>query len=565
MKNYIQEYNRWLEQCSQSYYVDQDIIDELNKINGQEDKIEDAFYKDLTFGTGGLRAVIGAGTNRLNVYTVAKATQGLANYINSLDGESKSVAVSYDSRIKSDLFAKVTCSVLAANGIKVHIFKKLMPTPCLSYAVRQLHCDAGVMITASHNPAEYNGYKVYGSDGCQITTEAAKAIFEKIEKVDIFDSINFQDYLEGIETSEIMYIDDSLLDAFVDEVKSQSVLYGDHINRNCKIVYTPLNGTGLKPVMKALKESGYHNITVVKEQEKPDGNFPTCPFPNPEVKDAMKLGIEYAQKEDADLLIATDPDCDRCGIAVKDKDGQFRLLTANETGLILFDYICKQRIKHNMMPDEPVMMKTIVTNDLAEKIANHYSVKTINVLTGFKFIGEQIGKLEEQYKEDSYIFGFEESYGYLTGTYVRDKDGVNAVFMISEMYSYYQTQGISLLEQLENIYKEFGYCLTTQHTYKFEGSKGHQKMMDIMDDMRSNLNTVGDKKVLTKYDYLQGLNGLPKSNVLKFILEENCSLVVRPSGTEPKLKTYFFINATTKQDAVDVESYLNDQIKEAYI
>ena len=503
------EYERWLTKAT----ADADVAAELKTLN--DAKIEDAFYRDLAFGTGGLRGVIGAGTNRMNIYTVAKASQGLADYLKKNFAE-PSVAIGYDSRIKSDVFAKVAAGVFAANGVKVNIWPVLMPVPTVSFATRYLHTSAGVMVTASHNPT--SGFEA------------------------------------GVANGSIRYIPDEVYTAFVEQVKSQSVLFGEEVNKNAAIVYSPLNGTGLKPVTRTLKEMGYTNITVVKEQEQPDGNFPTCPYPNPEIKEAMALGMEYAKKCNADLLLATDPDCDRVGIAVKNKAGEYELLTGNQTGMLLLDYICSQRVKHGKMPADPVMVKTIVTMDMGEQIATHYGLRTINVLTGFKFIGEQIGKLEQQGRADSYVFGFEESYGYLTGSYVRDKDGVDGAYMICEMFSYYATKGISLLDKLEELYKTYGYCLNTLHSYEFDGSAGFAKMQSIMQAFRGGIKEFGGKKVVKLLDYAPGLDGLPKSNVLKFLLEDNCSVVVRPSGTEPKLKTYISISAENKETAEKIEA-----------
>lgn len=541
------KYERW----QVSATADQDVIDELKSMNST--MIEDAFYRNLTFGTGGLRGVIGAGTNRMNIYTVAKASQGLANYLkkNIVDPY---VAIGYDSRIKSELFAKTAASVFAANGIKVYIWPELMPVPTVSFATRYLGASAGVMVTASHNPCEYNGYKVYGADGCQITTDAVAEILTEIEKLDIFADIKNSNFDTGMADHSIQYIPDEVYTAFVEEIKKQSVLFGEEVNKNVAIVYSPLNGTGLKPVTRTLNEMGYTNITVVPEQEHPDSSFSTCPYPNPEVKEAMALGIEYAKKCNADLLLATDPDCDRVGIAVKNKMGNYELLSGNQTGMLLLDYICSQRQKHGKMPVDPVMIKTIVTADMGELIARHYGVHTINVLTGFKFIGEQIGRLEKQGKADSYVFGFEESYGYLTGAYVRDKDGVCGSYMICEMFSYYATHNISLLDKLNELYQDYGYCLNTLHSYKFEGSAGFAKMQTIMQAFRSDVKELGGKKVVKLLDYAPGINGLPKSNVLKFMLEDNCSIVVRPSGTEPQLKVYISVSAESKKAAEMVES-----------
>lgn len=555
----LNNYQRWTERA----IADVDVINELKDIAENEGKIEDAFYKDLAFGTGGLRGVIGAGTNRLNVYTVAKASQGLADYvIKNFAPEKRKIAVSFDSRIKSDVFAKVAAGVFAANGIKVAIYSELMPTPCLSFAVRYLGCAAGVMVTASHNPAKYNGYKVYGADGCQITTEAAAEILAEIEKLDIFDDVKRISFEEGFEAGKISYISEEVYIAFIEEVKKESVLGDTQVNKDVAIVYSPLNGTGLKPVIRTLKESGYTNITVVKEQEQPDGTFPTCPYPNPEVRQAMELGIEYAKKNNADLLLATDPDCDRVGIAVKNTQGEYVLLSGNETGMLLLDYICSRRTQMKTMPEDPVAVKTIVTIDMAERIAAKYGVKTINVLTGFKFIGEQIGFLEKQGRKDSYIFGMEESYGYLSGSYVRDKDGVNAAFLICEMFTYYASQGIGLFEKLNELYAEYGYCLNTLHSYTFEGSAGFEKMQNIMVSFRKSITEFAGKKVLKCLDYSEGIDGLPKSDVLKFFLEDNCSIVVRPSGTEPKLKAYISVSAATKEEEQVVEGELARAVEE---
>ena len=486
----------------------------------------------------------------MNIYVVAKASQGLSQYLLE-QYTSPSVVIGFDSRIKSDLFARTAASVFAANNITVWLWPQLTPVPTVSFAVRELGASAGVMITASHNPAKYNGYKVYGADGCQITTEAAKAIYSFISPLDIFADVKSIEFEEGVEKGLIKYVKGDILTNFIEEVKKQSVLYGDEVDKNVAIVYSPLNGTGLIPVTRALSESGYTNITVVEEQRLPDGNFPTCPKPNPEEKEAMILGLEYCRRTGADLLIATDPDCDRVGIAVKDGD-DYKLLSANETGILLLDYVCSQRVKHGNMPDHPVFCKTIVTTDLAEKIADHYGAETINTLTGFKFIGEVIGRLEEQGREQDYICGIEESYGYLTGTYVRDKDGVNAAFIICEMFAYYKTRGVSLLQKLEEIYRTYGYCLNTLHSFRFPGSSGMKKMAEIMTEFHKGLDEIGGSKVVRTEDYSKGLNGLPKSDVLK-IYTEFGSVVVRPSGTEPKLKTYISVVAEDKKTADKIE------------
>ena len=553
------KYEIWLEKA----VADPDLKPELEAMAGDEAKIEDAFYKDLEFGTAGLRGVIGAGTNRMNVYIVARASQGLSNYvINHFPAEERSIAISYDSRIKSDVFAKIAAEVFAANGIKAYIFPQLMPVPCVSYATRTLKCAAGIMVTASHNPSKYNGYKVYGADGCQMTTAAANEVLGEIEKLDLFADSKRIAFDEGLKAGSIAWIPDEVYTAFVEEVKKQSVVGDAEINKDVAIVYSPLNGAGLKPVLRTLKETGYTNITVVKEQEQPDGNFPTCPYPNPEIHEAMALGMEYAAKYNADLLLATDPDSDRVGIAVKDKEGNYQLLSGNQTGMLLTDYVCARRTENGTMPKDPVVIKTIVTTDMVEQIANHYGVRTVNVLTGFKYIGEQIGLLEKQGKADSYIFGFEESYGYLSGSYVRDKDAVDAAFLICEMFCYYKTRGVSLLDKLDELYKRHGYCLNTLYSYQFEGAAGFVKMKEIMKDFQTaGITEFGGRKVETLLDYNTGIDGLPKENVLKFLLEGHGSVVVRPSGTEPKLKTYVTVSAADKAAAEVIEKKIVEDLR----
>ena len=553
------KYEIWLEKA----VADPDLKPELEAMAGDEAKIEDAFYKDLEFGTAGLRGVIGAGTNRMNVYIVARASQGLSNYvINHFPPEERRIAISYDSRIKSDVFAKIAAEVFAANGIKAYIFPQLMPVPCVSYAIRYLKCAAGIMVTASHNPSKYNGYKVYGADGCQMTTAAANEVLGEIEKLDLFTDSKKIVFEDGLKAGSIAWIPDEVYTAFVEEVKKQSVVGDAEINKDVAIVYSPLNGAGLKPVLRTLKETGYTNITVVKEQEQPDGNFPTCPYPNPEIHEAMALGMEYAAKYNADLLLATDPDSDRVGIAVKDKKGNYQLLTGNQTGMLLTDYVCARRTENGTMPKDPVVIKTIVTTDMVEQIAAHYGVRTVNVLTGFKYIGEQIGLLEKEGKADSYIFGFEESYGYLSGSYVRDKDAVDAAFLICEMFCYYKTRGISLLDKLDELYKRHGYCLNTLYSYQFEGAAGFAKMKEIMKDFQTaGITEFGGRKVETLLDYNTGIDGLPKENVLKFLLEGHGSVVVRPSGTEPKLKTYVTVSAPDKAAAEVIEKKIVADLK----
>ena len=550
--DYQKEYRRWLTKAD----MDPALLEELRTMD--EKQQEDAFYRDLSFGTGGLRGVIGAGTNRMNIYTVAKATQGLANYLKE-HFRAPSVAIGFDSRINSELFSKVAARVFAANGVKVHIWPELMPVPTVSFAVRELGCSAGVMVTASHNPSKYNGYKVYGADGCQITTQGAAEVLAKIEALDIFQDVRIMDFGTAWNDGQIMHIPEAVYTAFVENVKAQSVLYEDKTTHDVAIVYSPLNGAGRKPVLRTLKELGYTNITVVKEQEEPDGRFPTCPYPNPEIREAMELGLRYAKEKNADLLLATDPDCDRVGIAVKNAQGDYVLLSGNEVGLLLLDYLCAQKQKHGKMPKDPVLVKTIVTVDLAERIAEHYGVETRNVLTGFKYIGEQIGLLEKAGEERRYLFGFEESYGYLTGTYVRDKDGVDGAVMICEMFSFYAARGIRLTDQLAKLYERYGYCRNTLHSYQFEGSAGFARMQGIMAAFRQGISTFGGKAVEKVLDYSAGLDGLPKADVLKFYLDGGTTLVVRPSGTEPKLKLYLSVTAKDEAEAARIEqAILND-------
>lgn len=550
--DYQKEYRRWLTKAD----MDPTLLEELRAMD--EKQQEDAFYRDLSFGTGGLRGVIGAGTNRMNIYTVAKATQGLANYLKE-HFRAPSVAIGFDSRINSELFSKVAARVFAANGVKVHIWPELMPVPTVSFAVRELGCSAGVMVTASHNPSKYNGYKVYGADGCQITTQGAAEVFAKIEALDIFQDVRIMDFGTAWNDGQIMHIPEAVYTAFVENVKAQSVLYGDKTTHDVAIVYSPLNGAGRKPVLRTLEELGYTNITVVKEQEEPDGRFPTCPYPNPEIREAMELGLRYAKEKNADLLLATDPDCDRVGIAVKNAQGDYVLLSGNEVGLLLLDYLCAQKQKHGKMPKDPVLVKTIVTVDLAERIAEHYGVETRNVLTGFKYIGEQIGLLEKAGEERRYLFGFEESYGYLTGTYVRDKDGVDGAVMICEMFSFYAARGIRLTDQLAKLYERYGYCRNTLHSYQFEGSAGFAKMQGIMAAFRQGISAFGGKAMEKVLDYSAGLDGLPKADVLKFYLDGGSTLVVRPSGTEPKLKLYLSVTAKDEAEAARIEqAILND-------
>ncbi|WP_455266077.1 phospho-sugar mutase [Phascolarctobacterium sp.] len=549
--NITEEYNRWLQHTADNVAIHQELL----AMQDNQKLLEDAFYCDLVFGTAGLRGIMGAGTNRMNSYIVARASQGVANYLKQ-NHMQPAVVIGYDSRINSRSFAEITAEVFAGNGIKVYLWPELMSVPTVSFATRYLKAAAGIMLTASHNPAQYNGYKVYGADGCQITTEAASSILAEINKLDIFADVQQEAFAAALSRKQISYIDEAVYNAFLAEVKQQSVLFGEQVKKDVAIVYTPLNGTGLKPVTQILEDTGYTNIKIVPEQRMPDGHFPTCPYPNPELPEAMRLGIEYAGENNAELLLATDPDCDRVGVAVRDEQGEYRILTGNQIGVLLLDYICSQRSKHNKLPEAAVMIKTVVTTAMAEQVAASYGIRTINVLTGFKYIGEQIGLLEQQGLESNYIFGFEESCGYLSGAYVRDKDGVNAAFLISEMYSYYATQGVSLLQKLEELSRKHGYSINLSRSYEFKGSTGLETMQRIMNSLRGGVQELAGKRVLSALDYAKGIDGLPAENMLQFVLEDNCSVIVRPSGTEPKLKTYIYVSAASEAQAMQLADKL---------
>ncbi len=539
---------------------DPDLQSELSAIENDAEAIQDRFYRDLAFGTGGLRGVIGAGTNRMNIYTVRKATQGLANYVKEAFSE-PSVAISYDSRIKSTDFAKAAAEVLAANGVKVHIYTELKPTPMLSFAVRALHCSAGIMVTASHNPAKYNGYKAYGSDGCQMTIDAADAVLAKINALDIFNDVKHMPFDEALAAGMISYIGDDVIEDYFRNVLAQGINTDLCAKSGLKIVYTPLNGTGNKPVRTILNRIGIQEVTVVKEQENPDGNFTTCPYPNPEIREALQLGLQYCDQVKPDLLLATDPDADRVGIAVPDGKGGYALFSGNEVGAMLLEYICEQRVQKGTMPKRPVAVKTIVTTDIVEAICKAYGVELIEVLTGFKFIGEQIGFLEAKGEEDRYIFGFEESYGYLAGSYVRDKDAVVASMLICEMAAYYRTKGISMMQARENLYQKYGVYVHAQHSFTFEGESGMIRMQNIMENLRTNRpEQIDNLKVIQFADYEKQVSidlttgtetaiTLPKSNVLSFTLEQGAKVIIRPSGTEPKIKAYYTTTAATEAEA----------------
>ena len=554
----MENYKRWLGKVTE-----EDLLTELKAIEGKEEEINDRFYRDLEFGTGGLRGVIGAGTYRMNEHTVARATQGYSNYLNKA-AKNPSVSIAYDSRNKSDIFAKTAASVFAANGILVNIYKELMPTPSLSYAVRALNCDGGIVVTASHNPAKYNGYKVYGADGCQITLEVADAILAEIEAVDVFDDVKIMDFEAGLSEGKIKYIEDDVITGFIDAV-SERALNPKEIDKNVSIVYTPLNGTGRYCVTRCLKENGYTQITIPKEQEMPDGNFTTCPYPNPEIREALEVGLKKAKEVGSDLLLATDPDCDRVGVAVKEGD-DYQLISGNQMGILLFDYICKTYRANGTMPENPVVVTTIVSTKMIDKIAADYGVEVRRVLTGFKFIGEQIGFLEADGEVDRYIFGFEESYGYLSGGHVRDKDGVNASLLICEMFAHYKAMGISLVQMLNQLYEKYGYFKEALQSITFEGASGAKKMADLMESLRTNApKEVAGYKVIDVKDYKAGIGNLPKSNVLEFNMEDDINVLVRPSGTEPKIKMYYLVKGSSEQAGAEIvaalESYFTEVCK----
>ena len=515
--------------------ADPDLAAELNGIAGDEAAVADRFYRDLEFGTGGLRGVIGAGTNRMNVYTIRRATQGLADYLNGTDLP-KRVAIAHDSRHKGELFCREAARVLAANGITAWLYPRLEPTPALSWAVRYLGCGAGICVTASHNPAKYNGYKVYGADGCQITLEVADRVLAAIGKHDYFDSPRLADYDEAVADGRIRLIDDQCLSDFVDAVLA--LRPGNDVSR-LKLVYTPLNGSGLEPVKMLLDRMGVTQVTVVPEQEAPDGDFPTCPYPNPEIREAMETGLKLCDTVHPDLMIGTDPDCDRMGAAVPDGKGGYRLITGNEMGVLLLDYICRTRQANGTMPKDPVAVTTIVSTDMATPIAAKYGVELRRTLTGFKFIGEQIGLLEAEGHPERYIFGFEESYGYLSGGHVRDKDAVNAVMLACEAAAWYAAQGMTLLDAVNALYAEFGYYRNALCSFTFEGESGMHAMQALMAGLRSAAPAeIAGYKVETAIDYQADGTGLPKADVLEYRLAGGHKFMVRPSGTEPKIKVY---------------------------
>ena len=553
---YLDEYKRW----SQAQLEDPALTKELAQIAGDDDQIKERFAVALKFGTAGLRGVLGAGTNRMNIYVVRQATQGLANWVKT-QGGNQLVAISYDSRINSDVFAKEAAKVLAANGIKVRIYDALMPVPALSFATRYYGANAGIMITASHNPAKYNGYKAYGPDGCQMTDDAAAVVYAEIQKTDVLAGAKLVSFEEGLASGMIQYVEDACKEALYDAIKARSVRPGLCKTAGLKLVYSPLNGSGLVPVTRVLHDIGITDITIVPEQQYPDGNFPTCPYPNPEIFEALRLGLELAKKSGADLMLATDPDADRVGIAIKCPDGSYELVSGNEVGVLLLDYICQGRIENGTMPKNPVAVKSIVSTPLADAVAKSYGVEMRNVLTGFKWIGDQIARLEKAGEVDRFIFGFEESYGYLAGPYVRDKDAIIGSMLICEMAAYYRSIGSSIKERLEAIYAKFGRYLNKVDSFEFPGLSGMDKMAAIMDSLRKDPPAqIGGYKVTKVTDYEKSEEtGLPAANVLIYALDGGATVVVRPSGTEPKIKTYF---TTLGKDLAEAQAQ-KDKLAEA--
>ena len=545
---YMDDYKRWME----ADLEDAALKEELESISGNEEEIKDRFAVALKFGTAGLRGVLGAGSNRMNIYVVRQATQGLANWVKT-QGGNQLVAISYDSRINSDVFAKTAACVLAANGIKVRIYDALMPVPALSFATRYYEANAGIMVTASLNPAKYNGYKAYGPDGCQMTDEAADIVYAEIQKTDILDGAKIMGFEEGMEAGLISYVGDDCKEALYAAIEARSVRPGLCKTAGLKLVYSPLNGSGLVPVTRILSDIGIDDVTIVPEQQYPDGNFPTCPYPNPEIFEALRLGLELAEKSGADLMLATDPDADRVGIAIKCPDGTYELVSGNEVGVLLLDYICAGRIENGTMPKNPVAVKSIVSTPLADAVAANYGVELRSVLTGFKWIGDQIAGLEAAGEVDRFIFGFEESYGYLAGPYVRDKDAIIGSMLICEMAAYYRSIGSSIKERLEEIYAKYGRYLNKVDSFEFPGLSGMDKMTGIMDDLRQNPpKEIAGYKVVKVTDYKKPEEtGLPAANVLIYGLEGGATVVVRPSGTEPKIKTYF---TTLGKDLAEAEA-----------
>lgn len=548
--DYKKQYEIWVSKSLD----DKDLEKELLDIKNDDEKIKESFFKNLEFGTGGLRGILGVGTNRINIYTVRKATQGFCNYLKEKNSDI-AVAISFDSRNKSELFSKECARVLAANGVKSIITDKLMPTPFLSFLVRRFNCNAGIMITASHNPFIYNGYKAYDQNGCQLTDIPAKNVIECVNKLDVFNDVKIIPFDEGVNNGLIDIVSDDVYNEYIDEVLDKDLTKNVTDNNNVKVVYTPLNGAGNIPFTTMLRKIGCTNFSVVKEQEKPDGNFPTCTYPNPEEKEALKLSLELGDKENADLILATDPDSDRLGVCVKNKNGEYRILTGNEIGILILDYIINERKKQNIMPKEPVVVKTIVSSKLIDKMCEKNNIQCINVLTGFKYIGEQIEILKQNGVEKNFVFGYEESFGYLTDGFVRDKDAVLAGMHLVKMSNAYIKKNNSLLDRLEEIYKEYGYIQNKQISHSFLGLDGLKKMQDIMENLRNNFNNidVNGYDIIKVNDYLLRkstdlLNNvvynidLPSSNVIEIIMNKGASIIIRPSGTEPKIKAYICAN-----------------------
>ena len=533
---YLNEYKRWLS----ANLIDFDLHAELAGIENDEEAIKERFAVSLKFGTAGLRGTLGAGTNRMNIWVVRQATQGVADWVKT-QGGTQTVAISYDSRLKGWTFAKDAAAVLAANGINVRLYDELMPVPALSFATRYYHCNAGIMITASHNPAKYNGFKAYGPDGCQMTDDAAAIVYDQIQKTDVLTGAKYISFAEGVEKGLIQFVGDDCKEALYQATEARQVRPGLCKTAGLKLVYSPLNGTGLVPVTRVLSDIGITDITIVPEQEYPNGYFTTCSYPNPEIYEALEKGLELAKKVGADLMLATDPDADRVGIAMKCPDGSYELVSGNEMGVLLLDYICAGRIEKGTMPKNPVAVKSIVSTPLADLVAKHYGVELRHTLTGFKWIGDQIAQLEANGEEERFIFGFEESYGYLAGSYVRDKDAVVGSMLICEMAAYYRSIGSSIKQRLEEIYAQYGRFLNQVDSFEFAGLSGMDKMAGIMNTLRTNPPVeFAGRKVVSVTDYNKPEEtGLPKANVLIFGLEDGATVVVRPSGTEPKIKTYF--------------------------
>lgn len=560
-------YSLWREKATEK-----EVLEELISVEGNEKEILDRFWQNLTFGTGGLRGVIGAGTNRMNVYTVSQATQGLANYLNEAF-ENPSVAVGYDSRINSDKFARAAASVLAANGIKVYIFKELMPTPIVAYAVKELSCSSGIVITASHNPSKYNGYKCYDERGYQMTDEAAERTLQYINKCDIFEDVKTVDFDKAVEDGTIEYIDDSFLDKYFDLVLSRSINPEIAKSSDLSVIYTPLNGTGNKPVRKILSMMGIKNVSVVPVQENPDGRFPTCSFPNPEIRDAFNEALKIAESNKADLLLATDPDCDRVGIAVL-TNGEYKLLTGNDVGCLLVDYILSQKKEKRTLSENPIIIKSIVSSDMSTAVAESYGAEMKNVLTGFKYIGELMTELQEKGEAHRFELGFEESYGYLSGMHTKDKDAVNASMLICEMAAYYKAQGKTLVEVMKSLHDRFGFWNNALFNFGFEGADGMQTMLSMMDSLRNDApKSLGGKNIARVEDYKTGIAldvltgessalNYPSSNVIIFVVENKDKVIIRPSGTEPKIKIYAMVQGENEEAAkAQTENYKEDIMK----